>query len=168
MLEFVFIESFKFLSPAFAKPLTVSGHCKTRTDSVSSTQKTNFMAKGRILQVKEAFEITVISQLNTDYISLTNMAVTFREVTNWQITNNNNIEYLGVWGKINNPDFNYPEFGVTGQEAGTSRFIMSAGQWIDRTKAVGMLVKAGRYGTRKVAITQMKSLLASNTMKKLR
>ncbi|MCK9437136.1 hypothetical protein SDC9_80844 [bioreactor metagenome] len=170
LLEFVFIESFKFLSPAFAKPLTVSGHCKTRTDSVSNTQKTNFMAKGRILQVK-AFEITVISQLNTDYISLTNMAVTFREgskKTGKWITNNNNIEYLGVWGKINNPDFNYPEFGVTGQEAGTSRFIMSAGQWIDRTKAVGMLVKAGRYGTRKVAITQMKSLLASNTMKKLR
>ncbi len=68
------------------------------------------MAKGRILQVK-AFEITVISQLNTDYISLTNMAVTFREgskKTGKWITNNNNIEYLGVWGKINNPDFNYP------------------------------------------------------------
>ncbi len=59
------------------------------------------MAKGRILQVK-AFEITVISQLNTDYISLTNMAVTFREgskKTGKWITNNNNIEYLGVWGE---------------------------------------------------------------------
>ncbi len=54
--------------------------------------------------------------------------------------------YLGVWEKINNPNFNYPEFGVIGQEAGTNRFIMSVGQWIDRTKAVGMLVKAGRYG----------------------
>jgi hypothetical protein len=40
---------------------------------------------------------------------------------------------------------NYPEFGVI-REAGTNRFIMSVGQWIDRTKAVGMLVKAGRYG----------------------
>ncbi|SDD58377.1 KilA-N domain-containing protein [Niabella drilacis] len=56
------------------------------------------------------------------------------------------MEYLGVWEKIKNPDFNYPEFGVIGQEAGTNRFIMSAGQWIDRTKAIGMLVKAGRYG----------------------
>ncbi|HBG58044.1 KilA-N domain-containing protein [Proteiniphilum sp. UBA1028] len=78
------------------------------------------MAKGRILQVK-ASEITVISQLNNDYISLTDMAVTFREgskKTGKWITNKNKIEYLGVLGKINNPNFNYPEFGVIGQEAG--------------------------------------------------
>src|SRR5690554_1939769 len=61
------------------------------------------------------------------------------------ITNKNTLEYLGVWERVNNPDFNYPEFRVIGQEAGTNRFIMSVGQWIDRTKAVGMLVKAGRY-----------------------
>ncbi len=108
------------------------------------------MAKGIILQVKES-EITVISQQNIDYISLTDMTVTFREgsglIGKW-ITNKNTIEYLGVWERVNNPpDFNYPpEFGVIGQEAGTNRFIMSVGQWIDRTKAVGMLVKAGRYG----------------------
>src|SRR5690554_3701455 len=106
------------------------------------------MAKGRILQVKES-EITVISQQNTDYISLTDMTVSFREgsglIGKW-ITNKNTIEYLGVWERVNNPDFNYPEFGVIGQEAGTNRFIMSVGQWIDRTKAIGMLVKAGRYG----------------------
>ena len=56
------------------------------------------------------------------------------------------MEYLGVWEKIKNPDFNYPECGVIGQEAGTNRFMMSVGQWIDRTKAIGMLAKAGRYG----------------------
>lgn len=48
--------------------------------------------------------------------------------------------------KINNPDFNYPEFRVIEQEAGTNRFIMSIGQWIARTIANGMIVKAGRYG----------------------
>jgi len=41
---------------------------------------------------------------------------------------------------------NYPEFGVIGQEAGTNRFMMSVGQWIERTNAIGMIVKAGRYG----------------------
>jgi hypothetical protein len=45
-----------------------------------------------------------------------------------------------------NPDFNYPEFGVIEMEAGINRFIMSVGQWIDRTKATGLKVKAGRYG----------------------
>lgn len=62
------------------------------------------------------------------------------------ITNKNTLEYLGIWEKINNPDFNYPEFGVIEQESGVNRFIMSAGQWIERTNAFGILVKAGRYG----------------------
>ena len=106
------------------------------------------MAKNKKLHVKES-QITVIHQRETDYISLTDMTVSFREgsglIGKW-ITNKNTLEYLGVWEKINNLDFNYPEFGVIGQEAGTNRFIMSVGQWIERTKAVGMLVKAGRYG----------------------
>lgn len=77
------------------------------------------------------------------------MTTSFREgsglIGKW-ITNKNTIEYLGIWEKINNNDFNYPEFGVIEQSAGTNRFIMSVGQWIDRTKSTGMLVKAGRYG----------------------
>jgi len=62
------------------------------------------------------------------------------------ITNKNTLEYLGIWEKINNPNFNYPEFGVIEQDAGVNRFIMSVGQWIIRTQATGMIVKAGRYG----------------------
>ncbi len=106
------------------------------------------MAKNRVLSVNES-TIAVIHQNETDYISLTDMTASFREgsglIGKW-ITNKNTLEYLGVWEKINNPDFNYPEFGVIGLEAGTNRFIMSVGQWIDRTKSVGMIVKAGRYG----------------------
>jgi len=106
------------------------------------------MAKNRILNVNEA-TIAVIHQNETDFISLTDMTKGFNEgsslIGKW-ITNKNTLEYLGVWEKINNQNFNYPEFGVIEQEAGTNRFIMSVGQWIDRTKAVGMLVKAGRYG----------------------
>jgi hypothetical protein len=62
------------------------------------------------------------------------------------ITNKNTLEYLGIWEKINNPHFNYPEFGVIEQESGVNRFVMSAGQWKERTYAIGLLVKAGRYG----------------------
>ncbi len=106
------------------------------------------MKKGRLLHVKDS-EITVISHQNIDYICLTDMTITFREgsglIGKW-ITNKNTLEYLGVWEKVNNPDFNYPEFGVIEQESGTNRFIMSVGQWIDRTNAIGMLVKSGRYG----------------------
>jgi hypothetical protein len=106
------------------------------------------MAKGNKLKVKET-EITIFTQQDIDFISLTDMTVGFNEgsglIGKW-ITNKNTLEYLGVWEKINNQDFNYPEFGVIEKEAGTNRFIMSVGQWITRTNAIGMLVKAGRYG----------------------
>lgn len=106
------------------------------------------MAKASKIKVKET-EISVIVQNEIDYICLTDMAAGFNEgsglIGKW-ITNKNTLEYLGIWEKINNPDFNYPEFGVIEKEAGINRFIMSAGQWIDRTKALGMLVRAGRYG----------------------
>ena len=107
-----------------------------------------FMAKGRILQVKES-TIKVISQNETDYISLTDMTGNFNEgsglIGKW-ITNKNTLEYLGVWENLKNTNFNYPEFGVIKNEAGVNRFVMSVGQWIERTGAIGMIVKAGRYG----------------------
>ena len=106
------------------------------------------MAANRKLNVNHS-PITVIHQNETDFISLTDMTASFREgsglIGKW-ITNKNTLEYIGVWERINNPRFNYPEFGVIAQEAGVNRFIMSVGQWIERTSALGMLVKAGRYG----------------------
>jgi len=94
-------------------------------------------------------EITILQNNDIDFISLTDMTSNFKEgsglIGKW-ITNKNTLEYLGIWEKINNKNFNYPEFRVIEQEAGTNRFIMSAGQWIKRTNAIGLIVKAGRYG----------------------
>jgi KilA-N domain len=90
------------------------------------------MTGSRKLNVNKSV-ITVISQNQADYISLTDMTASFGEgsglIGKW-ITNKNSIEYIGVWEKINNPTFNYPEFGVIAQEAGVNRFILSVGQWI--------------------------------------
>ncbi|MCF8266508.1 MAG: KilA-N domain-containing protein [Ignavibacteriales bacterium] len=106
------------------------------------------MAQKRKIKVIQT-EITIIFKDNIDYISLTDMTMNFNEgsglIGKW-ITNKNTLEYLGTWEKINNPDFNYPEFGVIENEAGVNRFIMSVGQWIERTNSIGMLVKQGRYG----------------------
>lgn len=106
------------------------------------------MAKNNIINV-QGTDIVLYKNDQNDYISLTDMTKAFREgsglIGKW-ITNKNTLEYLGIWEKINNPNFNYPEFGVINQEAGTNRFIMSAGQWIERTKAIGIIVKSGRYG----------------------
>lgn len=106
------------------------------------------MAKKQKIIVKGT-EITVLNQNETDFISHTDMTISFKEgsglIGKW-ITNKNTLEYLGTWEKINNPHFNYPEFGVIEQESGVNRFIMSVGQWIERTGAISMVVKAGRYG----------------------
>ena len=94
-------------------------------------------------------EITVIQHNKIDFLCITDMTANFKEgsglIGKW-ITNKNTLEYLSIWEKINNSDFNYPEFGVIEKNAGTNRFIMSAGQWIERTLAKGIIVKAGRFG----------------------
>ena len=106
------------------------------------------MKKSSKINVK-GNSVTVISQNDEDFISLTDMTTGFKEgsglIGKW-ITNKNTLEYLGIWEKLKNLNFNYPEFGVIEQEAGINRFIMSVGQWINRTKASGLIVKAGRYG----------------------
>jgi hypothetical protein len=106
------------------------------------------MARNKSINVKGT-AITVLAQNDQDYISLTDMTTGFKEgsglIGKW-ITNKNTLEYLGIWEKLNNQHFNYPEFGVIEQEAGINRFIMSVGQWVERTKASGLIVKAGRYG----------------------
>lgn len=57
------------------------------------------MAKGNTIRVKET-EINIITQNDTDFISLTDMTTGFKEgsglIGKW-ITNKNTLEYLGVW-----------------------------------------------------------------------
>ena len=93
--------------------------------------------------------INIITQNQNDYICLTDITKSFTEgsglIGKW-ITNKNTLEYLGIWESINNPNFNYHEFGVIEKGAGINRFIMSVGQWVERTKAFGLIVKSGRYG----------------------
>ena len=112
------------------------------------TTKVSYMAKGAKIKVNET-QITVLTESNIDFISLTDMTSGFIEgsglIGKW-ITNKNTLEYLGTWEKINSPIFNYPEFRVIENEAGVNRFIMSVGQWVKRTNAIGLIVKAGRFG----------------------
>lgn len=62
------------------------------------------------------------------------------------LRNKNTIEFLGIWEEMYNPDFNSLEFGGIRNEAGTNRFLLSVKQWIEETKAVGIIAKTGRYG----------------------
>ena len=71
-------------------------------------------------------EISVVVKNDIDFICLTDMTGGFKEgsglIGKW-ITNKNTLEYLEIWEKINNLDFNYTEFGVIEQESGVNRFI---------------------------------------------
>ena len=56
------------------------------------------------------------------------------------------IEYLGEWEMLYNPNFNCTEFGTFRNMAGSNNFVLSVKTWIEKTGAVGIFSKAGRYG----------------------
>ncbi len=63
------------------------------------------------------------------------------------LRNKNTIEFIGIWEEINNPVFNSLEFGGIKNEAGLNRFTLSVKKWIERTGAIGIMAKTGRYGS---------------------
>ena len=67
------------------------------------------MAKITVLKT----EISVIRINADDYISLTDMVRNFENgeffILNW-LRNRNTIEFLGIWERVYNPDFNPVEF----------------------------------------------------------
>jgi hypothetical protein len=47
---------------------------------------------------------------------------------------------------LNNPDFKPVEFDGFKKQAGLNSFTLTPKQWIEKTGAIGILSKAGRYG----------------------
>ena len=96
-------------------------------------------------------EITVQTLNEQDYICLTDIArykgpdATDDLIRNW-IRNRNTVEFLGIWEHLNNPDFNPVEFDGFRRQAGLNSFTLTPKQWIEKTNAIGIISKAGRYG----------------------
>ena len=86
-----------------------------------------------------------------DYISITDIAKYKNPdaprdiIKNW-LRNKNTIELLGLWEKLNNPDFKQVEFDLFRNEAGFNHFVLSPQKWIENTNAIGLQSKSGRYG----------------------
>jgi hypothetical protein len=105
------------------------------------------MAKSKTINIQGS-EITIITQQETDYISLTDMAKSQMQeviIIKW-LSLKSTIEYLGEWEALYNPVFNYTEFGIIRNSAGSNSFVLSVKQWIEHTGAIGLTAKAGRYG----------------------
>jgi len=96
-------------------------------------------------------QITVLTKENEEYVSLTDIAK-YKDsersdyiLQNW-MRNRNTIEFIGLWEKVHNPDFNSIEFDGLKNQAGSNSFSLTPKRWIEKTNAKGIQSKSGRYG----------------------
>ena len=107
--------------------------------------------KNRIINVQDV-PISISQQEMDDYICITDIAKaktgesrSADVVKNW-LRNRNTLEFLGTWEMIYNPDFKVVEFDHFKSEAGLHTFVLSVAEWINKTNAIGLYVKRGKYG----------------------
>ena len=100
----------------------------------------------------QGFSVALLNKNQVDYISLTDIANAKEGearaadvIKNW-IRNRGTLEFIGTWEQMYNPDFKVVEFDHFKMNAGLPSFVLSPGHWIAKTNAVGIIVKAGRYG----------------------
>ncbi|MBO7201451.1 MAG: KilA-N domain-containing protein [Bacteroidales bacterium] len=103
--------------------------------------------KSQVIYIDES-KISLLPHGTEDYISLTDMAHSQMQehiIFRW-MSLKSTIEYIGEWELLYNPNFNYTEFGTIKNSAGSNNFVLSVKTWIERTNAIGIIAKAGRYG----------------------
>jgi len=105
------------------------------------------MAKINVMNKEISFYIVD----EDDYISITDIAKYKNQkspadiIKNW-LRNRMTIEFLGIWEKLNNPEFKLVEFDQFRMQAGLNSFVLSPQKWIKSTNAIGLISKSGRYG----------------------
>ena len=111
---------------------------------MSKVKKETIEAKGFAIQI-------YTEDFKNDYMSLTDIA-RYKNVhepkdvvKNW-LRVRDTIEFLGLWETIHNPNFKGVEFDSFRKEAGTNAFTLSPQRWIEKTNAIGIVSKSGRYG----------------------
>jgi len=108
------------------------------------------MKKIKKIEVK-GLSIITFEKNTFDFISLTDIAKykdserTNYVIQNWMRTRST-IEFLGLWEKLHNQNFNSIEFDAFRNESGSNSFSLTPQRWIEKTNAVGLVSKAGRYG----------------------
>ena len=107
-------------------------------------------AKKSTIEVMGA-DVAVLSHSQQDTICLTDIAK-FKNpdhpddvIRNW-LRSRNTVEFLGIWERLNNPNFNPVEFDGIRMQTGLNSFVLTPKQWIAKTGAVGLTSSAGRYG----------------------
>jgi len=113
-------------------------------------KKKSIMVKNKTIIVRN-IPVNFVTYRKDDYIFLTDIA-RYKDVEepkdivkNWLRTRST-IEFLGIWEKINNPNFKGVEFDSFKNEAGSNAFSLSPQKWIKTTNAIGIISKSGKYG----------------------
>ncbi|RRD27481.1 KilA-N domain-containing protein [Fusobacterium canifelinum] len=106
--------------------------------------------KKETIEAKGVFIQVYTEDFKNDYISLTDIAKYKSDepndvIRNW-LRSKDTIEFLGLWEIINNPNFKPVEFDGFKKEAGSNAFTLSPQRWIEKTNAIGIISKSGRYG----------------------
>ena len=107
--------------------------------------------KNRIINVQDV-AISISKQELDDYICITDIAKAKSDsaraadvVRNW-LRNRGTLEYLSVWEQIYNPQFKVFESEHFKKQVGLLTFTPSISEWINKTNAIGLCVKRGKYG----------------------
>ncbi|MCX6825615.1 MAG: KilA-N domain-containing protein [candidate division SR1 bacterium] len=93
-------------------------------------------------------EISVLKINNQDYICITDMLKSKDGdffIADW-LRNRNTIEFLGIREEVYNQNFNYGEFATIKNKAGLNNYKMSVKERSEKTNAIGLIAKSGRYG----------------------
>ena len=93
------------------------------------------------IKVKDT-EITILKVKDEDYLCLTDMLKAKDGdffITDW-LRNRNTLEYIGIWEKVYNLDFNYGEFATIKSNSGLNSFKISVKEFVERTNAISLRV----------------------------
>jgi len=109
------------------------------------------MSKTKIIEVQN-IAVSIAEYHNDDYICITDMAKAKDGdsraadiIKNW-IRSRTTLKFLGTWEQMYNPNFKVVEFDHFKMQAGLPSFVLSATQWTEKTNAIGIISKSGRYG----------------------
>lgn len=106
------------------------------------------MSKKSRSLIVQGTAVTVAGRGEAELISLTDM-LRAKEgdffISDW-LRNRNTVEFLGVWERVHNRDFNYGEFATIRSQAGLNSYRLSVKEWVEKTGAIGLRATAGRYG----------------------
>ena len=105
----------------------------------------------KIIEVQN-IKVNIANINNNDYICISDFTK-FKDgksasddvIRNW-LRNRITLEFLGTWESIYNPNFNSVEFDGFRKEAGLHTFTLSVTEWCNKTNAIGIYSKRGKYG----------------------